>query len=304
MLRKTLVRLSHENPFGLPKKKPAPLTKRAIPHVKHTIVVASGKGGVGKSSIATNIALSLSRLPSSPRVGLLDLDIFGPSTPKLLGLDKEGMEAELTGYGALKPLSNHGISSMSIGYLLPNGPKAQDTPVVWRGMMVQKATQQLLFDTDWRGVNERQLDYLIIDMPPGTGDVPLTVGQLVQSSGAVIVTSPQDVALLDTRKGMATFTKLNIKILGMMLNMSHFLCENCSHPHEIFGDVKNYDRALKELNVDDLGRLPLAKEVSSGGDSGLPLMAMSDKVSLSNGASEARKIFTQTAQALFSKLPV
>ncbi|TIC54271.1 P-loop containing nucleoside triphosphate hydrolase protein [Wallemia mellicola] len=304
MLRKTFVRLSHENPFGLPKKKPAPLSKRAIPHVKHTIVVASGKGGVGKSSIATNIALSLSRLPSSPRVGLLDLDIFGPSTPKLLGLDKEGMEAELTDYGALKPLSNHGISSMSIGYLLPNGPKAQDTPVVWRGMMVQKATQQLLFDTDWRGVNERQLDYLIIDMPPGTGDVPLTVGQLVQSSGAVIVTSPQDVALLDTRKGMATFTKLNIKILGMMLNMSHFLCENCSHPHEIFGDVKNYDRALKELNVDDLGRLPLAKEVSSGGDSGLPLMAMSDKVSLSNGASEARKIFTQTAQALFSKLPV
>ncbi|TIB99125.1 P-loop containing nucleoside triphosphate hydrolase protein [Wallemia mellicola] len=304
MLRKTLVRLSHENPFGLPKKKPAPLTKRAIPHVKHTIVVASGKGGVGKSSIATNIALSLSRLPSSPRVGLLDLDIFGPSTPKLLGLDKEGMEAELTDYGALKPLSNHGISSMSIGYLLPNGPKAQDTPVVWRGMMVQKATQQLLFDTDWRGVNERQLDYLIIDMPPGTGDVPLTVGQLVQSSGAVIVTSPQDIALLDTRKGMATFTKLNIKILGMMLNMSHFLCENCSHPHEIFGDVKNYDRALKELSVDDLGRLPLAKEVSSGGDSGLPLMAMSDKVSLSNGASEARKIFTQTAQALFSKLPV
>ena len=101
---------------------------------------------------------------------------------------------------------------MSIGYLLPNGPKAQDTPVVWRGMMVQKATQQLLFDTDWRGVNERPLDYLIIDMPPGTGDVPLTVGQLVQSSGAVIVTSPQDVALLDTRKGMATFSKLNIQV--------------------------------------------------------------------------------------------
>ncbi|WVW86760.1 hypothetical protein I302_108814 [Kwoniella bestiolae CBS 10118] len=279
---------SHENPLGIPKRNPnpaptiprrgAPPQKSRIKGVRQIVVVASGKGGVGKSTVAANLAVSLlqnSPLTQSPKIGLLDLDIFGPSVPKLMGLENAG-DPNLSDENKLIPLQNHGIKTMSIGYLLPPNP-ANDSPVVWRGMMVMKAVQQLLFDVDWTSNNGRDdLDVLVIDMPPGTGDVQLSLGQLVDVDGAVIVSTPQDVALIDARKGVGMFNKVSIPIIGLLLNMSHFTCSSCTTPHELFGSSENFEKAAGELGLEVLGKLPLVPSVSDGGDAGRPIMVQSN----------------------------
>ncbi|KAK0199865.1 P-loop containing nucleoside triphosphate hydrolase protein [Desarmillaria ectypa] len=266
----------HENPLGLPRQKTVPPqiprrtgppAKRGIPNVKKVLAVASGKGGVGKSTVTVNLAFALAMPPSRLRVGILDLDIFGPSIPTLMGLSHAG-EPHLTESGALLPVTNHGLSTMSMGYLLPKGV---DTAVVWRGLMVQKAVQQLLFDVDWTGGSGGHgLDVLVVDMPPGTGDVPLTLGQLVNVDGSVIVSTPQDVALTDVKKGIAMFRKVSVPVTGLILNQSHFFCGKCSTPHYLFGSPDRFHETAKQMEVDVLAELPLVPGVSEGGDSGIP----------------------------------
>ncbi|KAF9077847.1 P-loop containing nucleoside triphosphate hydrolase protein [Rhodocollybia butyracea] len=227
--------------------------KRKIPNVKHTVLVSSCKGGVGKSTVAVNLAVSLSLLPQRLRVGILDLDVFGPSIPTLMGL-KGIDEPELTQSGALIPITNHGIPTMSMAYLLPSQPSSnsapatnEDTPVVWRGLMVQKAVQQLLFQTDWSaGGASSGLDVLVVDLPPGTGDIPLSVGQLVDVDSTVIVTTPDSLALSDVRRGVAMFRKLNLPLTGLIINNAYFVCANCTSKHYLFGDPNDENSAFSE----------------------------------------------------------
>ena len=193
---------------------------KLIPGVKNIVAVASGKGGVGKSTTAVNLALALAA--EGARVGILDADIYGPSQPQMLGI--KGQPESKDGK-TIEPMEAHGIQAMSIGFMA-----GEDTPMVWRGPMVTQALQQLLKDTNWR-----DLDYLIVDMPPGTGDIQLTLAQQVPVTGAVIVTTPQDIALLDARKGLKMFEKVGIPILGIVENMSTHICSNCGHEEHIFG---------------------------------------------------------------------
>ncbi|SPO47446.1 related to nucleotide-binding protein NBP35 [Moesziomyces antarcticus] len=266
-----------------------PPQPRRIPHVKHVVCVSSGKGGVGKSTISSNLAVALAHTqrPGTrrPRVGLLDLDIFGPSVPKLMGLEGMG-EAELTRDGALIPLTNHGVRCMSMGFLLGNtradADGEEERVVAWRGMMVMKATQQLLFDVDWRqdphaartstgGGEEGGLDVLVIDMPPGTGDVALSLAQLVEVDAALVVTTPQEVALLDARKGVAMFRKTNVPVAGLVLNMSHFVSPDTGRAFELFGNAAAVERYADKQKIEVLARIPLQPHVSAGGDSGTPV---------------------------------
>ena len=227
---------------------------KLIPGVKNIVAVASGKGGVGKSTTAVNLALALAAEGAS--VGVLDADIYGPSQPIMLGIT--GRPESKDGK-TLEPMMGHGIQAISIGFL-----NDIDTPMVWRGPMVTQALEQLLKDTRWRDV-----DYLIVDMPPGTGDIQLTLAQKVPVTGAVIVTTPQDVALIDARKGFKMFEKVGIPILGVVENMSTHICSKCGHEEHIFGQG-GAERMCKEYGTELLGSLPLDIEIREHADSGKP----------------------------------
>ncbi|GHF30746.1 iron-sulfur cluster carrier protein [Kordiimonas sediminis] len=237
---------------GGPPKPPSP---SPIPGVKHVIAVASGKGGVGKSTTSINIALALQEKGLS--VGILDADIFGPSLPTLLGTK----EKPAINNGVIEPVKSHNLKAMSIGFLVDT-----DQPVVWRGPRVMGATQQMLRDVAWR-----PLDILVVDMPPGTGDVQLTMVQQVPLSGAVIVSTPQDLSLIDARKGLAMFQKVGVPILGIVENMSTFHCPNCGHESHIFGHGGAKETA-EELSVPFLGGIPLDPDVRARSDAGTPVV--------------------------------
>ncbi len=226
--------------------------------VRNIIAVASGKGGVGKSTVAVNLALALAADGAS--VGLLDADIYGPSVPQMLGLG--GKQPESDDGKTMWPLQAHGIQAMSIGFLVD-----ADQPMIWRGPMVTSALQQLLLQTNWQ-----DLDYLVIDMPPGTGDIQLTLSQQVPVSGAVIVTTPQNIATLDARKGLAMFRKVSVPVLGIIENMSTHVCSNCGHEEPIFG-AGGGEAMAKDFGVELLGRLPLDAAIREQTDSGTPTVA-------------------------------
>ena len=225
-----------------------------LPNVKNIVAVASGKGGVGKSTTAVNLALALSAEGAS--VGLLDADIYGPSQPMMMGI--EGRPESVDGKN-MEPMENYGIQVMSIGFLV-----AQDEAMIWRGPMATQALEQLLRQTNWR-----DLDYLIVDMPPGTGDIQLTLSQRVPMTGAVIVTTPQDIALLDAKKGIKMFEKVGVPILGIVENMAVHICSNCGHTEHIFGEDGGKKMAA-DYGMPYLGALPLDMQIRLQADNGRP----------------------------------
>ncbi|HVS26800.1 MAG TPA: iron-sulfur cluster carrier protein ApbC [Burkholderiales bacterium] len=227
---------------------------KLIPNVKNIIAVASGKGGVGKSTTAVNLALAL--LAEGASAGILDADIYGPSQPTMLGI--QGRPESRDGK-SLEPMEAHGLQAMSVGFLID-----MDTPMVWRGPMVTQALEQLLTETRWR-----ELDYLVVDMPPGTGDIQLTLAQKVPVTGAVIVTTPQDIALMDARKGLKMFEKVGIAIIGIVENMSTHICSKCGHEEHIFG-AGGGKKMCKDYNAEFLGSLPLDINIREQTDSGMP----------------------------------
>ena len=227
---------------------------KVMPSVKNIIAVSSGKGGVGKSTVAVNLALALAA--EGARVGMLDADIYGPSQPTMLGLSgrPDTVDGKL-----LEPMIAHGIQAISIGVLID-----PDQPMVWRGPMVTQALQQLLMQTNWQDV-----DYLVVDMPPGTGDIQLTLSQQVPVTGAIVVTTPQDIALLDAKKGLKMFEKVGVPILGIVENMATHVCSNCGHTEHIFGEG-GAERMSQEYGVAVLGSLPLDIRIREQADSGRP----------------------------------
>ncbi|MDO8263757.1 MAG: iron-sulfur cluster carrier protein ApbC [Gallionella sp.] len=242
------------------------VTSQVVPHavqrgaklvdgVKNIIAVASGKGGVGKSTTAVNIALALAA--EGARVGMLDADIYGPSQPTMLGISGQ---PNTIGGNFMEPMTNHGLQAMSIGFLIAN----DDTPMIWRGPMVVQALDQLLRQTRWDN-----LDYLIVDLPPGTGDIQLSLAQQVPVTGAVIVTTPQDIALMDARKGLKMFEKVGIKIVGIVENMSTHICSKCGHEEHIFG-AGGGEKMCADYNTELLGSLPLDIRIREQTDSGNP----------------------------------
>lgn len=229
--------------------------KRSVKGVKNVILVSSGKGGVGKSTVSINLAQAL--FEHGHATGILDADIFGPSIPTMLNLNSEPKMKN----GMLLPLMNYGLKAMSMGFLIPEG-KA----VAWRGLLVQKALQQLLFEVDWG-----TLDYLIVDMPPGTGDVQLTIAQQLQVQGAIVVSTPQDIALIDAVRGIDMLKKVGTPIYGLVQNMSVFVCPHCHHSTSVFGN----DGALKEAEnrgIEMLANIPLNAVISQAADAGKPVV--------------------------------
>jgi ATP-binding protein involved in chromosome partitioning len=264
---------------------------KLVPGVKNIVAVASGKGGVGKSTTAVNLALGLAAEGAS--VGILDADIYGPSQPMMLGIT--GRPESKDGK-TLEPMVGHGIQAISIGFMIDI-----DTPMVWRGPMVTQALEQLLKDTRWRDV-----DYLFVDMPPGTGDIQLTLAQKVPVTGAVIVTTPQDIALIDARKGFKMFEKVGIPILGVVENMSTHICSNCGHEEHIFGQG-GAQRMCKEYGTELLGSLPLDINIREQADSGKPtVVADPDGRAAEIYRAIARRIavkIAESAKDMTSKFP-
>lgn len=251
---------------------------KSIANIKNIIAVASGKGGVGKSTVAVNLAMALSE--EGARVGILDADIYGPSQPLMLGVNK----VPETQDKKLLPVMSHNIQSMSMGYLI-----GENTPMIWRGPMVSMALQQLLNDTMWD-----DLDYLIIDLPPGTGDIQLTLSQKIPVSGAVIVTTPQDLALLDVRRAYEMFQKVDVPVLGIVENMSVHICTQCGHAEKIFGDGGG-QRMATQYGVNLLGSLPLDMNIRMQTDNGVPLL-----IADPHGATSSQ--FREIARAVAAKL--
>jgi ATP-binding protein involved in chromosome partitioning len=250
---------------------PPQTTIRSMEQVKYKIAVASGKGGVGKSTVSTNLALALQRL--GHRVALLDSDIYGPSQQMMLGI--EGRPSIDEQDEKILPMERYGIKTMSLGFITD-----PDTPVIWRGPMVMKALDQFLTDVRWG-----EIDYMIIDLPPGTGDAQLTITQKVPLDGAVIVTTPQDISLIDARKGLAMFRKVNVPVLGIIENMSYYICRHCGQREEIFGHGGG-QRTAEMLDVPFLGEVPIDPQVVVGGDRGEPIVIM-DPESAATKAFEA-----------------
>jgi ATP-binding protein involved in chromosome partitioning len=252
-----------------------------LPQVKNIIAVASGKGGVGKSTTAVNLALALAAEGAS--VGVLDADIYGPSQPTMLGLAEQ--RPETTDGKTLEPLQNYGVQVMSIGFLVE-----PDQAMVWRGPMATQALDQLLRQTNWRA-----LDYLLVDMPPGTGDIALTLSQRVPLTGAVIVTTPQDIALIDAVKGLKMFEKVQVPILGIVENMAVYCCPNCGHTEHIFG-AEGGRHMAEQHNVELLGSLPLNLKIREQADSGRPTVTAEPDSALSATYREvARRLAAKVA---------
>jgi ATP-binding protein involved in chromosome partitioning len=253
---------------------------KTLAGVKNTIAVASGKGGVGKSTTAVNLALALR--DEGATVGLLDADIYGPSLPRMMGCP--GRPDSRDGK-SMEPKESFGIQTISIGHLIE-----EDTPMIWRGPMATSALEQLLRETNWRDI-----DYLVIDLPPGTGDIQLTLCQKVPLSGALIVTTPQDIALLDARKGLKMFEKVDVPVLGIIENMSVHICSNCGHAEHIFGAGGGASMAA-QFHVDLLGSLPLDIRIREGVDQGLPTVATApDAPSTAAYREVARRVTTKLA---------
>ena len=231
-----------------------------LPNVRNIIAVGSGKGGVGKSTTAVNLALALAA--DGARVGVLDADVYGPSVPMMLGLSGR---PDSTDGKTIEPMRAHGVEAMSIGLLVD-----QDTPMIWRGPMATSALTQLLEQTRWGG--EEGLDYLIVDLPPGTGDIQLTMAQKIPVAGAVIVTTPQDVATLDAKKALKMFEKVEVPVLGLIENMAVHVCSNCGHAEHIFGQGGG-ERMSAQYGVPLLGSLPLEVAIREQGDAGTPVVA-------------------------------
>jgi ATP-binding protein involved in chromosome partitioning len=250
------VRLKDQAPAGAQPNQNPFANVAALPGVQHVVAVASGKGGVGKSTVATNLAVALGL--SGLRTGLLDADIYGPSIPLMMGVNDK---PQVTSTNRILPFLNHGIKMQSLGFFL-----GENAPVIWRGPMVMKAVQQLLKDTDWG-----ELDVLVIDLPPGTGDVQLTLVQTVPLTGAVLVTTPQDLALLDVKKGAEMFKQVNAPLIGIVENMSFFICPDCGSRSNIFRQGGG-DKESERLGIPLLGRVPLDPAVCDAGDTGVPLV--------------------------------
>ncbi len=262
-----------------PQQPPAPPPREDyIPEVKNTVAVSSGKGGVGKSTVAVNLALALSG--TGVAVGLVDSDIYGPDIPLMMGArSRPGMFEN-----KIIPVESHGVKLISIGFFVN-----ESEPIVWRGPMIHSAIQQFLRDVNWGA-----LDYLIFDMPPGTGDAQLSLSQVIPLSGALVVTTPQDVALLDVRKAIAMFRRMNVPLLGIVENMSAFLCPHCGEPTPIFGEGGGR-RLGEEMGVPLLGQIPLDPETRKGGDEGLPIVIRSPD-------SPQAETFRKLAEAVAARL--
>ena len=269
---------------------------KLVDGVKNIIAIASGKGGVGKSTTAANIALALAA--EGARVGMLDADIYGPSQPTMLGISGQ---PNTDGEHFMEPMTNHGLQAMSIGFLIGG----DDTPMIWRGPMVIQALNQLLRQTRWD-----DLDYLIVDLPPGTGDIQLSLAQQVPVTGAVIVTTPQDVALMDARKGLKMFEKVGVKIVGIVENMSTHICSKCGHEEHIFGSGGG-EKMCADYNVEFLGSLPLDIRIREQTDSGRPTVVADPDGNIAKAYKQiARRIAVKVAEmaqdrsAVFPKVVV
>ena len=253
--------------------------KEPIPNVKNTIAVASGKGGVGKSTVAVNLALALSK--SGAKVGLLDTDIYGPSVPMMMGIHKQ---LQTTQDKKILPISNYGIKLMSVGFMLD-----EEMPLVWRGPMVMQIVKQFLTGVAWG-----DLDYLVIDLPPGTGDAQLTLVQTIPLTGAIVVTTPQDVALIDARRAIKMFHEVKVPILGIIENMSYFQCPHCGEKTEIFSRGGG-EKTSQRYNVPLLGKIPIDTGIREGGDSGKPIVIF-------NPSSPQTETFIKISEAVASKI--
>ncbi len=261
-----------------PASQPGP-DQSLMPGVQSIVAVASGKGGVGKSTTSVNLALALAA--GGQKVGLLDADIYGPSIPRMMGITGQPTSAD--GH-RLDPMENYGVMCMSMGFLVE-----EDTPVIWRGPMAQSALQQMMRDVDWGN-----LDILIVDLPPGTGDVQLTMAQQVPLAGAVIVSTPQDIALMDARKGLNMFRKVDVPVYGIIENMSYFLCPHCNERSEIFshGGAR---RVAETLGTDFLGEIPLATDIRETSDGGRPIV-------VSDPGNEHAKAYLAIAERIWEKV--
>ena len=260
----------------VPKTNP---TKRFKINADKIIAIASGKGGVGKTTFAVNYAVTLKKI--GYKVGILDADIYGPNVPRMMEISDK---PEFSNNNKLIPLNNYGVKCMSIGFLI-----SDDTPAIWRGPMITKALEQMFNSVEWG-----ELDYLIIDLPPGTGDVQLTLAQNSKLSGSIIISTPQEVALIDVRKGMNMFNKVNVPILGIVENMSYFICDSCNQRHEIFSNG-NVKKEAEKFKIDFLGKLPINKNLRIQSDEGRP-------VCIDDSNDDIANVFSSIAQAIHKKL--